>query len=193
MWQHKLLDMSSDLIQSQSTMQQQLQEIIASNRRRSSPFIAQSLDASSPEGRETWMMLGRLLRDEGITPSQIRAHRGELVTAMKATMAAFSQASNSPSSFYTAAETDYVSLDDTIGDATCNGDQIAVLSSKPREGSYFPSSLTDVARSVPGAWEEVGNIHIGVSSLLEGMEISDEVSEERDYDVFGFQVLIQGS
>ena len=182
--------MSSDLIKSQSQMQQQLQEVLASDRRRSSPIVTHSLDASSPEGRETWMMLGRLLREEGITPSQIKAHREDLINAMKATMAAFSQASNSPSSFYTAAETMYVTLNDNISGTTCTEGQNAILSSKPREGSYFPSSLTDGARRVPGAWEEDGNIDIGVSSLLEGMEVAKQLSDERGHDVLGFQICL---
>ncbi|KAM0795330.1 hypothetical protein BDR22DRAFT_615181 [Usnea florida] len=80
--------LSDRLETSQSRIEAQLQAILTNQQRTRTPILSQSLDASSPEGRQTWMELGRLLRDEGITPAMIRENRELLVNAMKSTLKA---------------------------------------------------------------------------------------------------------
>ena len=81
----------------QNHMQFQLQELIAMQQRGQCSLY--SLDASSAEGRQTWMNLGRLLADEGITPEIIIQNRSALIQAMKDSLA-----DSEKESFHTAAE-----------------------------------------------------------------------------------------
>ena len=83
----RLLDSISERLDtSQARIESQLQAILANQQKSKTPILSQSLDASSPEGRQTWMELGRLLRDEGITPDMIQDNRGLLIDAMKNTL-----------------------------------------------------------------------------------------------------------
>lgn len=92
--------LSDRLETSQSRIEAQLQAILTNQQRTRTPILSHSLDASSPEGRQTWMELGRLLRDEGITPTMIRENRELLVNAMKSTL----EAESLPESYSTAPE-----------------------------------------------------------------------------------------
>ena len=178
-----ILDVSARLEDSQSRIERQLKELLASDRRRSSRLVSRSLDASSPEGRGTWMMLGRLLRDEGITPKDIKAHKDKLVLAMKNAMAPLSQEGASLSSYHTATEGSYATRQDNVDFAAC---QITTLSSKPREGSYFPPSIADRAHGIPGAWTEDDNVEKGMRSLLDGMDDLEEDQDKSNLDGLAF-------
>ena len=74
---------ASALQESQIRIENQLQQILEVQSRHSNPVLSGSLDVSSPEGRQTWMELGRLLREEGITPNIISKNKGLLIQAMK--------------------------------------------------------------------------------------------------------------
>jgi len=74
------------LEESQSRIEVQLKAILGSQRRQGTPFMRNSLDASSPEGHQTWMNLGRTLREEGITPRMIKKNQNLLIRAMKDTL-----------------------------------------------------------------------------------------------------------
>ncbi|KAL6717058.1 hypothetical protein ACLMJK_004972 [Lecanora helva] len=98
------LEAASERIEkTQNRMEQQLQAILASKSRHQTPIMGRSLNASSPEGRETWMNLGRLLRAEGITPDLIKKNRDILIRTMKSTIQESVQ-SGTPESYRTAFE-----------------------------------------------------------------------------------------
>lgn len=73
------------LEESQTRIEAHLTQILATQKQKT-PNIAHSLDASSPEGRQIWMNLGRLLRIEGITPDMIEKNKSLLINAMKTTL-----------------------------------------------------------------------------------------------------------
>ena len=142
---------SARIEQSQSRIEEQLQEILAINRRHESLNASQRLDASSPEGRQTWMVLGRFVREEGITPAQIKKHQSELVKAMKPTLADRSQANTSPSSLHIATEFSYASLDTAVYSMVKASESMSLLSSALRQDDSFPMSFTKREVDMPGA------------------------------------------
>ena len=73
------------LEQSQARIEAQITALLESQQRDHGSAKSYSLDASSPEGRQTWMNLGRLLRAQGITPAMIEENRELLVRAMRFT------------------------------------------------------------------------------------------------------------
>ena len=78
------LDSLSDPLEtSQTRIEAQRQTTLANQLRSNIPIMSHSLDASSPEGRQTWMELRKHLRNEGITPAKIPQNRARLVNAMK--------------------------------------------------------------------------------------------------------------
>jgi len=83
--QKQMTSAQERLEESQSRIEVQLKEILGS-RRQGIPFMRNSLDASSPEGHQTWMNLGRTLREEGITPRMIKKNQNLLIRAMKDTL-----------------------------------------------------------------------------------------------------------
>ncbi len=166
--------------QSQSRIEKQLQEILATQQRNQSPILSQSLDASSPEGRETWLMLGRFLREEGITPSEIKKYRPELINAMKTTLATLTGPTASPSSFHTAKQFSYASLDEHPGSRTSDVDSASLLGSVFHQESCFLSQFTQKELQMPGAWDKATNIDEGVGSLIQGMEISENEFQSSD-------------
>ena len=168
-----IIKVSSRLEDSQSRIERRLDALLAFDRRRWSPLVSRTLDASSPEGRDTWMMLGRQLRDEGIAPKDIKAHKDGLVLAMKNAMADLTQNANSPSSYHTALGSSFTTRQRTPIESTR---MMPTLSSKPREAGFLsPSFAEDRTPDVPGAWQEQSNVDGGIASLLYGMESSDEI------------------
>ena len=132
------------------------------------------------------MMLGRRLREEGITSSQIEQYQSKLVSAMKATLAGLSHASASPSSFYTAREFSYASSDPNMQLPSNVVDSASLLSCPPPQGSCIPVACTGREPDVSEAWEEASNLSKGVSSLLEGMQSKDEDTQQDDLQLFEF-------
>ena len=182
------LEKASDRIeQSQHRLEQQMQEILFAQQHYRPPIVCKSLNASSPDGRLTWMELGRLMRDEGISPEQIRKHPSELVSAMKATLAKLSQASVSTASFCTAREGSFGSMDGVLDPSCKTFTSTCMLSSKPRAGSLFPDYLSDEQHQADSVWEDDDNIDRGISSLLKGMEIENSISKEERPESFEFE------
>ena len=178
--QHQITESTSRIEESQSRMELQIQEMLKAQQRRASPIVAQSLDASSPEGRQTWMMLGRLLREEGITPSQIRENKSQLVKALKTTIITLSNASTSPESFQTAQEFSYTSLGVPVGEAWSTADSVGLLGSAPSRESFLSSTFENRGSNIPGAWEDDENIDEGVATMLEGLEDREQCLDESD-------------
>lgn len=77
---------TSVLQDSQSRIENQLQEILNTQHRHSQHLLSGSLNTSSPEGRKTWYELGHLLREEGITPEVIAKNKSILIKSMKQTL-----------------------------------------------------------------------------------------------------------
>ena len=73
-------------IESQQTpIESKIQAILTSQQKsKNSPITSRSLDASSPEGRQTWK-LGTMSKSESITSAIIQKNGGLLVNAMKET------------------------------------------------------------------------------------------------------------
>lgn len=167
--QLKLESASSRLEQSQARLEIRLQQIVEAQSRHSSPTISGSLDASSPAGRQTWMELGRLLRDEGITPSIISGNKRLLIETMKKALKD-AVAASEPASFSTALE--YQTPPSAQGSwkpGTHPDASVGLFGSAPApERSFFlrspapninPSVLLDQEENVAG----------GIQSLLKGM------------------------
>ena len=81
-----MISATERLEQSQARMESKIAALLESQQRDHDRPKSYSLDASSPEGRKTWMDLGRLLRAEGITPAMIEENRELLVRAMKTSL-----------------------------------------------------------------------------------------------------------
>lgn len=165
------LEAASERIErTHANMERQLQGILASHQRRESPILSQSLDASSPEGRETWMNLGRLLRAEGITPAMIKQNRDVLVTAMKTTLQG-DEPSNTPQSYHTACES-FSSHNRTFTDPGSSRSfaqaSLSLLGSAPPNGPTFTNEF--LKRKSACSLEQDTNVRDGLESLLQGMD-----------------------
>lgn len=161
---------------SQTSMQRQLQSILAYQQRRESPVLSQSLDASSPEGRETWMNLGRLLRAEGITPAMIKQNRDILVKAIRITLQE-DMPSSSPDSYRTAFESfsDHQrSLTNLGSNRPSSKASLNILGSAPPRSATFTDEFLDRHRGGARSLDQAANIEDGMQSLLQGMETATE-------------------
>ena len=173
----QLESLSNRLETSQSRIEAQLQAILTNQQRTRTPILSQSLDASSPEGRQTWMELGRLLRDEGITPAMIRENRELLVNAMKSTL----QVESVPESYVTAPEynSHYCSLSDpeptnlSLGDFPAVFSSVSLLGSAPPRSASFTAAFLERHSSAPGSLNQKQNVDNGMRSLLHGMDGGD--------------------
>lgn len=153
----------SKVLSTMTCIEAKLERIFARESSRNSPITAQSLDASTPDGRQKWMELGRLLREEGITPKMIKKNQNKMVRAMKQTLV---QSSSSNSSFQTAFESMPPSFAATpqsyqrnLSGAAHTEEQphsyaFVAQSSKPRQGAIFPSSYTEHEQSARGTISE---------------------------------------
>ena len=161
--------------QSQARMERQLQSILASQNPRDSPARSQSLDASSPEGRETWMNLGRLLRAEGITPAIIQQNHDVLIRAMKTTLQE-SHLSSFPESYHTAHESfsyRYRSFTDSSNSRPSFQSSTSILGSAPILGATFTAEFLDRHRAT-GSLDQETNVEDGIRSLLNGMTAQEK-------------------
>ena len=154
--------------------------------------MSHSLDASSPEGRQTWMELGRLLRDEGITPAMIQENRGLLVNAMKATLKDETFLAESvPQSYATAPE---YNVDNTITSSVTQSrnasylgrpsllSPMSLLGSAPPRSAGFTDAFLQQQNGAASSLDQKQNVDNGIQSLLLGMsdeEFSGE--DEQDY------------
>ena len=171
--------LSDRLETSQSRIEAQLQAILTNQQRTKTPILSQSLDASSPEGLQTWMELGRLLKDEGITPAMIRENRELLVSAMRSTL----KAESVPESFVTAPEYNLNSYPFEQRNASCLDSPLAfssisLLSSAPTRSAAFTDAFLERQSNVPSSLSEKQNVDNGMRSLLQGMNGEDDSAGE---------------
>ena len=179
----------------QARIDSQLQAILANQHRSKTPLLSHSLDASSPEGRQTWMELGRLLRDEGITPAMIQSNRGLLINAMKDTLRSESVLPESASESYATApehHTDSVALS---SDSRQSGmsylghssilSPMSVLGSAPPRNSGFTGAFFARQTGAASSLDENQNVSDGMQSLLRGMNDGD-LTEEPELGDNGF-------
>ena len=179
--QSRLEAASERLEKKQMQMEEQLRMILASKRRHD-PLSSDSLDASSPEGRETWMNLGRLLRKEGITPIMIKQNRDVLVKAMKTSLDV-GYSPSTPESYQTALESlsDFdrrssikdrrnIPSDDTFSPQQSS---IGLLGSAPPRGATFTDDFLRRQNGPARSLDQKQNVEEGMQSLLQGMGLND--------------------
>lgn len=189
--------MASDRVeQSQARIEDMLQQILAPQRR-PSPILSQSLDASSPEGRETWMNLGRLLRTEGITPQMIRENRDTLIMSMKTTLRK-EELSSTHDSYHTAFESlparSVHPADADDGTRSLNEyphsqlPPMHILGSAPPSRATFTDEFLARHKGPGELLDKQENIDDGVQSLLAAMgtdqtdiEVNENVPEDEIY------------
>ena len=179
--QARLEAASERVVETQNRMEQQLQAILASKNRHQDPLMAQSLDASSPEGRETWMNLGRLLRTEGITPAMIKHNRDVLVKAMKRTLQEDISQSipDSYQTYHTAVQSfsdlSHSSYSDRkvssqkFQDQSLGAASMALLGSAPPRGTTFTDEFINRQGGIDGSLDRPENVEEGLQSLFSGM------------------------
>lgn len=195
--QQHLTATSNRIEQYQHRIEDQLREILTNQNRQECPLMSHSLDASSPEGRQTWMMLGRLLREEGISPSMIKKHRDGLVNAMKSTIKQL--ATSDPDSFHTAHEFLATSSTDHITYASKDRDglaspceSISILSSAPNREAFFPASFAEKRSLGTGSLNQQDNVEVGMETLFTGMQTVDydDGTDMEIETVIGIEALI---
>lgn len=180
--QIRLEAVSERLESGQTRIEEQLRAILASQHRSETPAVSHSLDASSPEGRETWMNLGRLLRMEGTTPMMIKENRDVLVKAMKSTLQS-DHSSGILESYHTAFES---FPDNEVGFGTSQTDHkhsnntqsskhssINLLGSAPPLGATFADELLARHKDRVEPLDNRDNVKDGMQSLLQGMSTID--------------------
>ena len=161
------------LEESQARIEAQLREILASRERQGTPLLSSSLDASSPEGRQTWVNLGRTLRKEGITPAMIGKNQSLLVRAIKDTLGrATSLADSFDQSFKTAHE--YQSFSQR--------DPASLLGSAPPSVATFSTEFLQRHATITNPLDHDENIASGMNSLLEGMSGDDVLAHGLEND-----------
>ena len=179
-----LLDSISERLDtSQARIESQLQAILANQQKSKTPILSQTLDASSPEGRQTWMELGRLLRDEGITPAMIQNNRGLLIDAMKNTLRNKTLLAESASESYVTApehHTDSITLSSAYRQRDSSYlvhspvfSPMSVLGSAPPRSSGFTDTFLARQKGAASSLDENQNVNDGMESLLQGMNDGD--------------------
>ena len=179
--------LSDRLDTSQSRIEAQLQAILTNQQRTRTPILSHSLDASSPEGRRTWMELGRFLRDEGITPAMIRENRELLVNAMKSTL----KAESVPESYATAPEYNMNNGSLCVTDSRNSSHResasafasVSLFGSAPRRSAGFTDAFLERQSSVPSSLSQKQNVDDGMRSLLQGMDGTDSRMGKMDNDM----------
>ena len=185
MSQLKLESSQLSIADSQARIERQLEHILAKDDQRGGAVVSHSLDASSPEGRQTWINLGRLLRKEGITPSQVEKNKDALIRAMKATLGKDgSRAESLSESYQTAPE--YPKSMSSINSSlqSCNvgspvpsrsqpsirkDDLSRLLGSAPPRSATFSPEFLKRNEDLFFNFERDQNIEVGMSNLREGM------------------------
>lgn len=178
------------LEESQAQIIMQLQEIIAAQQQQPIPALSHSLDASSPEGRQTWMNLGRVLRAEGITPAMIEENHDLLVSAMKTQLSLDVVADES---YRTAPEYPgdrpvdlgagssmslFASFNSNPYRETCS---IPILGSAPPSVAAFPAEFLRRQGASAGTLDHKENVEHGMESLLQGMGMDEsQIGEDEE-------------
>ena len=155
--------------------------------------MSHSLDASSPEGRQTWMELGRLLRDEGITPAMIQKNRGLLVNAMKTTLKDETFLAESiPQSYATAPE---YNVDNCITSSVTQSSNasylglpsllspLSLLGSAPPRSAGFTDAFLQRQNGAASSLDQKQNVDNGIQSLLLGMSDEEFSGEDEQDDI----------
>ena len=199
----QLDSVSERLDTSQARIESQLQAILTNQQRCRTPILSQSLDASSPEGRQTWMELGRRLRDEGVTPAMIANNRGLLIDAMKKTLRNGTLSPESASESYaTAPEHHTGSMIPSSGSRQRDLSYpshssilcpMSVLGTAPPRSSGFTDAFLARQKGAASCLDENQNVSDGMQSLLQGMNNSDLTEElelgDSDYFESGYMEL----
>ena len=179
------------LEKSQARIEAQITGLLESQQRNHGSAKSYSLDASSPEGRQTWMNLGRLLRAEGITPAMIEENRELLVRAMKTSL----EEGISPTQSYRTApqsfEEDYDSLSIAKSRQSMAGPSssasVSLLGSAPVVGATFPRAFLERHNVAARSLDKEQNVQDGMKSLLKGMD-TERSDVEKDEGGNGIDV-----
>lgn len=159
-----------------------LQSFLAAQQRQERPILSQSLDTSSPEGRETWKELRRLLDREGIQPAMIKQNRGIVVKAIKTALQENDLLSNSES-YHTAFES-FSSHHRTLTNPSSSRPpaqaSLSLLSSAPPRAPTFSDEFLERHHGAARSIEQDTNIQGGLEFLLEGMEAVEIAREPED-------------
>ena len=172
------------LEQSQARIEAQIKALLESQQRDHGQPKSYSLDASSPEGRQTWMNLGRLLRAEGITPAMIEENRDLLVRAMKTSL----EESISPTQSYRTApqsfEDDYECMNiarprQSMARSSASA-STSLLGSAPVLGATFSKAFLERHNGAARSLDKEQNVQDGMKSLLKGMDTEEQADVEKD-------------
>ena len=180
--QERNLSTAAALQEAQIRIETQLHQILKAQSRQSNPMLAGSLNASSPEGRQTWMELGRLLREEGITATIISENKSLLIQAMKKSLEEVA-ASLDAASFKTALE--YQSFSTRLKSlkaASKAEGSMTLLSSAPTLGATFPDHFLARPDQFADCLEHEENIENGMRSLMGGMTESIHAADSSQQD-----------
>ena len=171
------------LEQSQARIEAQITALLEAQQRDHGRHKSYSLDASSPEGRQTWMNLGRLLRAEGITPAMIEENRELLVRAMKTSL----EEDVSPAQSYRTApqsiEDDYDSLGIAQSRQSMAGPSTSAaisLGTAPVLGATFSKAFLERHNGAVRSLDKEQNVQDGMESLLKGMNTEEQAGVEKD-------------
>ena len=158
-------------------MEAQMRALLESQQRNHSRPQSYSLDASSPEGRQTWMDLGRLLRAQGITPAMIEQNRELLVRAMKTSL----EEECSPAQSYRTAPQSFEDDYDRRGNAqsqqlmaeSSTSASTSLLGSAPVLGATFSRAFLERHNGAARSLDKEQNVKEGMKSLLKGMDTEE--------------------
>ena len=172
------------LEQSQARIEAQIGALLESQQRNHSRPESYSLDASSPEGRQTWMDLGRLLRANGITPAMIEQNRELLVRAMKTSL----EEGSSPAQSYQTAPQSFEDDYDCQGNALSQqpmakfstSASTSLFGSAPVLGQTFSRAFLEGHNGAARSLDEEKNVQEGMKSLLKGMDTEEQADIGRD-------------
>ncbi len=140
------------------------------------------------------MELGRLLRDEGITPAMIQSNRGLLVNAMKTTLEHQTfPAESIPESYATAPEYRIDSITSSSITQPINASSLglppvlspmSILGSAPPPSAGFTDLFLERQNNAASSLDQKENVDDGMRSLLQGMsrEELDEGYQQDDID-----------
>ncbi len=172
------------LEQSQARIEAQITALLESQRPDRDRPKSYSLNASSPEGRQTWMNLGRLLRAEGITPAMIEENRELLIRAMKTSV----EAGFSPAQSYRTAPQSFEDDNDCMSNARSPQSiagpsasaSTSLLGSAPVLGATFPRAFLERHNGGASSLDKEQNVQDGMKSLLKGMDTEEQPDIEKD-------------
>ena len=172
------------LEQSQARIEAQIGALLESQQRNHSRTQSYSLDASSPEGRQTWMDLGRLLRAQSITPAMIEQNRELLVRAMKISL----EEGFSPAQSYRTAPQSFEDDYDCMGNAqpqqlmekSSTSASTSLLGSAPVLGATFSRAFLERHNGAARSLDKEQNVQEGMKSLLKGMDTKEQADIGKD-------------